>query len=655
MGGFKVVCLISGGKDSVFSALHCLANGHEIVALANLHPTYDENTPQGDDLDSYMYQTIGHRIVPLFEQALGLPLYRQCITGSAINQTKSYDPAAVDADETEALVPLLEKVLANHPEVDAVSTGAILSDYQRTRVESVALRLGLTPLSYLWQYPFLEPFSQSSLLEDMAAVGQDSRIIKVASGGLDDSFLWHDVVKTKTINRLVKASRRFGTTGDGAVLGEGGEYETLAIAGPAPLWKGRIVVEEDQRNIIMGEAGSASLHVLGARVEQIPPTPCPKVHTPALLEPRFENMLARLRAPGDVKRGSHAMSDASSNTQTATSQDAIHTQATDQQLLPNIIGHGHDAAQQMRSIMDSASSHLRSSGNTLSDVVYTSIVLRDMADFSAINKIYGACFTRPNPPARATIACAGVLPADKRVMVSFTFSKSVDNPHKKGLHVQSRSYWAPANIGPYSQAISLPVSSEISAREESLIYVAGQIPLVPSSMELCSGTEAESDDAILAQSVLSLQHASRVGRAMGVTAWTTALAFVVADSSTTTRCYANVARQTWKAFHESDSPHVGDTATVSDDDDSFDVWDLKYGFARNSESLVASASRKTSNDSPIQSAPLLHVARADALPRNASIEWVMFGTSGSPNNVRVPHVEHLLQLFATQIIQTVQE
>ena len=34
----KVVALISGGKDSCFNMLHCVANGHEIEALANLKP-----------------------------------------------------------------------------------------------------------------------------------------------------------------------------------------------------------------------------------------------------------------------------------------------------------------------------------------------------------------------------------------------------------------------------------------------------------------------------------------------------------------------------------------------------------------------------------------------------------------------------------------
>ena len=34
----KVVALVSGGKDSCYSMLQCVAAGHEIVALANLRP-----------------------------------------------------------------------------------------------------------------------------------------------------------------------------------------------------------------------------------------------------------------------------------------------------------------------------------------------------------------------------------------------------------------------------------------------------------------------------------------------------------------------------------------------------------------------------------------------------------------------------------------
>lgn len=34
----RVVALISGGKDSCYNMVQCVAAGHEIVALANLQP-----------------------------------------------------------------------------------------------------------------------------------------------------------------------------------------------------------------------------------------------------------------------------------------------------------------------------------------------------------------------------------------------------------------------------------------------------------------------------------------------------------------------------------------------------------------------------------------------------------------------------------------
>jgi len=272
----KVIALISGGKDSLFSILHCLANGYEVVALANLYPQ-EQAHDGGEDIDSYMYQTVGHFIVPLYEQALDIPLYRQPIKGSAVNTDTVYAPApdhgptqanpgfSSEEDETESLVPLLRRVLAAHPDANALSTGAILSTYQRTRVESVALRLGLTPLSYLWQYPSLPPYTQTSLLTDMRAVGQVSRIIKVASGGLDEGFLWDDVSDERVVRRLQTRMARFGAR-NGAVLGEGGEFETLALDGPNTLWKRKI--EVDVEEVIRGQGGSAVIKLGEGKVIQ---------------------------------------------------------------------------------------------------------------------------------------------------------------------------------------------------------------------------------------------------------------------------------------------------------------------------------------------------------------------------------------------------
>jgi len=58
---------------------------------------------------------------------------------------------------------------------------------------------------------------------------------------------------------------------------------------------------------------------------------------------------------------------------------------------------------------------LRGAGLTLADVVKTTVYLADMADFAAMNEVYGRSFAA-DPPARTTIAAAG-LPKDARVEI----------------------------------------------------------------------------------------------------------------------------------------------------------------------------------------------------------------------------------------------
>lgn len=634
MGNLKIVALISGGKDSFFSLLHCIANGHDVVALANLHPASPAEGASIEDTDSFMYQTIGHAVIPLYEKALGLPLYRQEIAGSAVNQSKSYGPTpneAEKADETESLVPLLRKVMAAHPEVNAVSTGAILSDYQRTRVESVALRLGLTPLSYLWQYPHLPPGTQTSLLEDMAAVGQDARIIKVASGGMDDSFLWENVADPRTKNRLVKAAQRFGTDGDGAALGEGGEYETLAIAGPAPLWKARIVVGEGDRAVLPGEAGSASVKINKAEIAPLEVTEARSVRTPELLDERFMALLERM--------SELSTNEDPSSINSPPPQDE-KPRAGDV-LIESLTAPGNDATEQTEAIMRQLETRLSEAGLDFSDIAYTSIILRNMADFASVNAAYGKCFQHPSPPARITLSCAGVLPQDALVTISATSVAPTSSKARKGLHVQSRSYWAPANIGPYSQAIT--VSAATSGNECELVYVAGQIPLEPASMELYSPHGHDTAETFVQQGVLSLQHLYRIGAAVSVRRWPSVIAFITAPSAEDAASRANIARRMWQEVHRSTDKE--NTDENEDEDEAFDVWDQQRGAGRGAWQTYE-ADEKDDSAQHEQSTPPIYVIEVDSLPRGASIEWVAYGVIGNgQEGVIIPHLAHLLQMF----------
>lgn len=639
-----MVALISGGKDSLFSILHCHQNGHKVVALANLHPPQKPDADRADDLESYMYQTIGHAVIPHYESALGLPLYREEIIGAAMNQKKSYAPtegqASEPADETESLVPLLRRVLEAHPEVNAICSGAIMSDYQRTRVESVALRLGLVPLSYLWQWPSLPGQTPSSLLENMATAGQDARIIKVASGGLDDSFLWQNVADTRTISRLSSAARRFGSLDQGAVLGEGGEYETLAIAGPAPIWKRRIVVAPESIKVIPGEAGSYSIRIAAAATDIISTqTVGATVPALALLDDGFQRMMdMALSEP----YGELPLIDGSvSATDDKDLQSAAHVTSLgeDTYILHSIEAAGATPADQTAAIMDLAMAQLQERGLRPGDVAYTTIVLRDMADFAAVNNVYGRYFVEPNPPARLTIACGEVLSTGSFLLISMTATQGP----RDGLHVQSRSYWAPANIGPYSQAISFPTHHDTAL--QSVVMISGQIPLVPATMSLWNEKDVPQHESFVREAVLGLQHLTRIGDNTKVRSWSSAIAFLALSEQDSVQHRLATVRHAWQALHKHKQV---DPAVEDEEDETFDVWDATYGRSAKPYSLYESENLSTTATASSRAAPPLTAILVDSLPRGAAIEWVGTGCLDANSNTlaeKPVHLREILRIF----------
>lgn len=89
----------------------------------------------------------------------------------------------------------------------------------------------------------------------------------------------------------------------GAVLGEGGEFETLAIDGPAPLWKSSIVVDDEDISVLPGDGGSATLSITKAKsLEKNTPSAEEdiKVRTPELLDTEFMQLRRRF---GELKDG----------------------------------------------------------------------------------------------------------------------------------------------------------------------------------------------------------------------------------------------------------------------------------------------------------------------------------------------------------------
>jgi len=658
----NVIGLVSGGKDSFFSLLHCLANNHQVIALANLYPpAVSSSADNFEDENSFMYQTAGHALIPLYSEALGLPLYRQEIIGSALNQSKDYHAGSGGTsssdsgkvmvgdcqDETESLLPLLRKVMAAHPLANAVSTGAILSTYQRTRIESVARRLNLIPLTYLWQFPSLPPQSAGGLLDDLATAGFDVRIVKVASGGLNEELLWGNLMDATVRRRLQRGVDRFG----GSVLGEGGEYETLVVDGPRGFWKGRIEVRPEDMWIGKGVGGEAWIRFregsgVVTRDDDTLAVNEPglnrNIRRPGLWDNEFKAL--NFRVPRQIVRYT------SENRVWEVEPVLIKNQSSLK--LSNVIAPNNEtsASEQMLAInsivMDVLLEHHISNGNS---IVFTTMLLRTMADFVSINDAYGRLFTRPNPPARVTVACGNTLPPGVHVMVSLIIS--LDIASREGLHVQSRSYWAPANIGPYSQAVSVPLQQDMT--DVRLVYVAGQIPLVPASMEIL---RAEDEEGRVAQrtgtelfqrrTCLALQHLWRIGKATSVSWWTDATAFITGTDDISGK--AMVAWKTWEAIHQAETWNY--TGQEEDDDGlrGLDVWDLRYGGLG---SLIPVQSkchslpdfRRLSNPT-WYNAPNFFAVQVDDLPRGCDIEWQSSGIAY--RNDSTPAVQHLFSYIS---------
>jgi 2-iminobutanoate/2-iminopropanoate deaminase len=76
---------------------------------------------------------------------------------------------------------------------------------------------------------------------------------------------------------------------------------------------------------------------------------------------------------------------------------------------------GGDVAAQTERVLLNLQAVLEKGGASLADVLRTTVYLRDMADFAAMNAVYARFFPGA-PPARSTVAVAG-LPKDARVEI----------------------------------------------------------------------------------------------------------------------------------------------------------------------------------------------------------------------------------------------
>ena len=193
----KLCVLFSGGKDSMM-ALYRGMEEHEIVVLLSMIPK---------STDSYMYHVPNIRLTEYSAQALGLPIVMKETIG-------------IPPQENDDLKDAIQGIKKEYG-IDGVAAGAIGSKYQYNIVAQICKELGLKTYTPYWQ------MDHEILIKDAIAAGFDIRMVGVAAGGLDASWLGRKL-DSGALDGLKVIRKKHKID----IGGEGGEYETFVVDGP---------------------------------------------------------------------------------------------------------------------------------------------------------------------------------------------------------------------------------------------------------------------------------------------------------------------------------------------------------------------------------------------------------------------------------------
>ena len=194
----RVAALFTGGKDSTYATIWALREGLEVVCLVTMIPS---------NPFSYMFHSVNVTWTKLQAQALGL---RQAV----------FRTAGVKEEEVDDLECALKEIKEKYG-IEGVVSGAILSKYQRQRIERVCERSGLRCIAPLWGS------DQVELLRRYLREGMEVIFTGVFALGLGAEWLGARLDEDK-VRRLKELWRRYGLNPSG----EGGEYETFVLDGP---------------------------------------------------------------------------------------------------------------------------------------------------------------------------------------------------------------------------------------------------------------------------------------------------------------------------------------------------------------------------------------------------------------------------------------
>lgn len=204
----RTAILFSGGKDSTFALFKEYKN-HEIVCLISLFPKTSE---------SYMFHYPNIKLVKYQAEALQLPIL--------IEKTE-----AKKEEELKDLEIILKKAIKKY-KIQALISGALASNYQKSRIDNLCKKLNIKSIAPLWK------INPKNYLKQLIKNKFEVIITGVSADGLNESYLGR-----KIDNKLIEDFKKL----DINPAGEGGEYETFVLN--CPLFKNKLKIKKQKKII----------------------------------------------------------------------------------------------------------------------------------------------------------------------------------------------------------------------------------------------------------------------------------------------------------------------------------------------------------------------------------------------------------------------
>ena len=209
----KAISLFSGGKDSFLSALIAMEQGHDILAAVTVQPHED----------SMMFHFPNHVLAGDVAKLLKLR-----------NITVREDTFRED----------IERIVME-TKAEAIISGAIASNYQKTRIERMCTELGIVSITPLWL------MDQEKELSSVISSGIRAILVSVSADGLGREYLGR-TIDQELIQELLRLKIRHGIN----ISGEGGEYESFVLS-----YLGNEIPLKSYRDVWNGSTGFRELYL----------------------------------------------------------------------------------------------------------------------------------------------------------------------------------------------------------------------------------------------------------------------------------------------------------------------------------------------------------------------------------------------------------